>query len=248
MPQSEHIQQLDAIYARLQALAGEPEGAVSFAGRQRLGGRGFFPGASGFYSPHDLQRVVGRPQVSAMVVAHNWGSEKDWHAFQTEHGEPIDKVETWIQMLAFFAEAGIDPHDCFYTNVYPVLMRGEKSTGAIRGRKSAQWLDACVALLSDQIELLQPKVLLVLGKDAVALMARFPDEAFGKWRQFSTFRVADKIRISAIESAQVRGRDLAAVALMHPSYRAMNIRRYRGNEDETGHMIEVRMVRTLLGG
>lgn len=218
-----------------------------------LRGPAFFPGGYGLTdppSPSDPDTCLRRP---VMVVAHNFGTA-EYHRGLLERGvgEDIDRNnETWGGMNRRLDAAGVKRSWCFFTNVYVGLRPGQTLVGSFPGAMEKDFRLACRRSLLSQMSVVCPRVLVVLGMDAVGFMAT-SFAAFRAWRGprggYLAMSAIDKAGMSLIRHAQLADGIVApsSVALYQPSERR-NLRHRRWG-DAAGEDAEIVLLRQACAG
>lgn len=134
--------------------------------------------------------------------------------------------------------AGLDAHDCFFTNAFVGLKAGDDPTGRFPGADDAEFRSWCRGFLEDQVKSMRPRVVATLGSDARRFVAAMAPE-LSAWAPLLT-------PPPRIVRAPLGGQPTALVALLHPSgyHGSLGRRRYR---DFTGLQAEAALLRDALG-
>lgn len=162
-------------------------------------------GTAGFPDGAGLYRKTGDPMPcfpvgGVMFVGHNTDA-KDKHASRRTGGlspgePPRGRMPTWVRLYAIMERAGFDRQEMFFTNIYVGLMAGSIPRGPFAGASDPSFRAWCDAFLDEQIQLMQPRAIVTLGRKA--------GEAFG-WEH-------------GLAGMQQRaGVQFKGAALMHPS-------------------------------
>jgi DNA polymerase len=137
----------------------------------------------------------GAPRAAAMLVGEQPGNEEDLQGipFVGPAGRLLDQA---------LREAGLDREQCYLTNVVKHFKWNPKGKRRIHVTPNATEVRACFPWLKQEIELVQPQVIVCLG--AVAAQALFGP----------SFRVTRQ-RGQVLSSAFVPG--IRILATVHPS-------------------------------
>ena len=133
--------------------------------------------------------------------------------------------------------AGLDSHECFFTNAFVGLKAGDDPTGRFPGADDADFRSWCRHFLEDQIELKRPRVVATLGSDARRFVAALAPELTG--------RAPQRTPLPQIVLVLLGSQPTAFAALLHPSgyHVSLGRRRYR---DFTGLQAEAELLRDAL--
>jgi hypothetical protein len=133
--------------------------------KPRLRGRSFFPGGSGLFNGAK-QPLCARP---VMLVAREFGTQSYWN----EVGDGDESTEgTWSSLSRMLASTGVDPSSCFFTNVLLGVRASGKGDDALAALAHPVFVDACLAFLLEQIRVVNPAVVVTLGRIPTILAAR----------------------------------------------------------------------------
>ncbi len=137
----------------------------------------FFPGGRGFAGPDFPCRPV-------MILGHNFDTEENFKASVLLGYEGNPKAKTWPNLRThLLPNAGpLTEESCFFTNVYLGAIAATTSHNATeeKTRKkgntgpfpcSAEYKAACVKALPEQIAIVRPRVIALLGGYVPALFA-----------------------------------------------------------------------------
>ena len=95
----------------------------------RVMNRAFFPGGPGLYERNPTRF----PKNGTLILGSNFGNLRGFVSNEGElvcrdEVEPengVRKSETWKNLIPFLVDAQIDPRNCFFSNVFPVLHEGK---------------------------------------------------------------------------------------------------------------------------
>lgn len=181
----------------------------------------FFPGASGMpteHSWHDVQpgsrgipdRLPTADQRDVMVLGNFQATLTSYRRIVdgTIGGFPV----TWRALRHLLAP--IEPYRTFLTNVHPGLPDAESDTAPFPTTPS--YLDRCRRLLTAEIRLLQPRLIVSLGAPAARMLAAVTPglEQWAPWPGFAGLRGAGRQVVADCEVGEVA---FTATAVHHPS-------------------------------
>lgn len=186
----------------------------------------FFPGGSGLWKEEDdLPRW---PSGRVMILGQDFDSEVSYRKSMARGKEEL-KGGTWLHLVALLNAVGVSPTDCFFTNFFMGVRKGEKATGRHPDAGNESFVERCRQFLLFQIEIQRPKVILVLGGVVPEMLAPLSPElaAWHRCRSFAQIdRCAPLVRNATFPLAD--GPYAASVAVLtHPSYRRLNVHRRR---------------------
>lgn len=131
----------------------------------KVRGCSFYPGGCGLFDGAE-QPVPERP---VMLVGQDFGTLEYWNGLGTER-EPEDG--TWSGLRKLLASANIDPRRCFFTNALLGVRVAQSMEGPSPGLASAEYVDACMAFIHEQVRILRPVAVVTLGVVPTMLLAR----------------------------------------------------------------------------
>lgn len=192
------------------------------------GGMGLYPGGSDYI--HQLPKPI-------MVLGHDFDSVTGYKASLGNDTEDMEGP-TWSNLLGLLKDADLNPSACYFTNFYMGVRLQERSTGKHPGRTNREFVEACSNFLREQLRVVKPSLLLVLGTHVPPLLAEMAPGQLGVWRKASSTAIynAGNALVKDIdfgEGVSVR----AAVSLTHPCMRKANLWR-RGGSLEIGLLNE----------
>jgi uracil-DNA glycosylase family 4 len=141
-------------------------------------GVGFFPGCSGLFS-----EFTNDPRKRVMILGQDFGT-KDYYEGLGKEGE-IDTSVTCRQLGVLLADLGIKKEDCFLTNIFMGLRTQGKMIGPSAPANASSdnpFLIASKVFLREQIEIVRPDLVIVLGKHPAQTLAKWWPRDFGGWR------------------------------------------------------------------
>lgn len=201
-----------------------PAGVVPLPGH--VPGTAFFSPGAGLYRNTDAP-LPDFPVGGVMFIGHNLDAEGPYRrrlADGVPHGNPRRPMATWRNLYRLLDGAGIERAGCFFTNAYVGLIAGDKPTGAFPGARDQRFTRWCRDFLAEQVEMMQPRVVVTLGRPAAQFLG-----------------LADGIGLTRIAK-----RDFATAALAHPSMHPANVRT-RTHGGQTGVAAEIALLRDAAG-
>lgn len=203
--------------------------------------RGFFPGGNGCIGD------VPADPPSIMIVGNDFGRVSDYE-YAAQCGEE-DLAGTWSGILELLGRAGVNPDDCFFTNAIMGARNAstnDEVTGPSPGLKDAGFVARCAAYLREQMAIIRPRGVVMLGKNQSRVFAAaFP--ALAGLRRCSTWRNIDDAGLQwcddLLPDADFRSR---YCAIMHACMRASNMaqhgRHFRDARNDDAELALLRMV------
>ena len=127
-------------------------------------GTAFFPGGCGLWRGNALCGPMPEhfPTAPIMLVAHNYDSVAS-HERSKERGGEVDSFFWRDVLIPYMTEAGIDPHDVFFTNALMGCKPGS-ATGDMPAAPGYE--EQCSEFLERQIEIVEPRIVIALGDKA----------------------------------------------------------------------------------
>ena len=101
-----------------------------------LAGTAFFSAAAGLFVDDAEGSLPPFPFGGVIFVGHNLDSESAFLqrlASGEAHGGPERPMRTWRNLYRLLEAAGLDAHDCFFTNALVGLKAGDDPTGPVPG-------------------------------------------------------------------------------------------------------------------
>lgn len=219
------VHPVNYLFQRLGSLRHYHDGVIPVC--TPMEGTAFFPGGSGLWrEDRPSGPLPPLPIGKVMVLAHNFGCERDYEP--SRRGESL-RCPTWRNLLHLLEECCIRREDCFFTDFYMGLLKGNRSVGKFPSSK--EFDKECQRFLTEQINVQQPRLILTLGAVVPPVIAPLSPE-LARWRDCGTLKELDAQQISLIPSATFPNSDVrstvAVAALTHPCMPNISHRRYRG--------------------
>ena len=132
----------------------------------------FFPAGDG------LHYKDGPPTyIEYMVIGQDFDTyDKFKHLYDNTLSELDTKNTTWTNLLNLLGDAGIDKKAVFYTNAIMGYRDGGKNTGKSPAFKDDDFIKACRDFMIEQIRVVKPKKIIVLGANLFDFMAALSDD------------------------------------------------------------------------
>lgn len=188
---------------------------------QYIAGTAFFAAGAGLYIEDPSAPWPVFPFGGVMFVGHNLDAEEPYlERVRTgrSHGDPRSPMRTWRNLYALLDGAGVDRHECFFTNVYVGLIAGSKPTGSFPGANDPAFRAWCDVFLRRQIARMRPRAIVALGKPA---------------REFLGWSDGD------VGVVDIDGHPSERVCLAHPSMYPANLRTRGGLAAEIARLAAV---------
>lgn len=190
---------------------------------EEMRGPGFFPGCTG--------TIDSRQDISGlrfMVLGQDFDTATNHQLIDSSKGE-IEHNTTWRNLKVLLHDLAIEPSDCFFTNAYMGLRPNQtneknKNTGESPASKRGAELFAkdCQSFLKKQLEVIQPEVVLVLGKETAKFVSKaFPDEC-SKWKNFPTLKKLYEDEDNISIEFNLDGKPIQFLFVIHPSLNNSN--------------------------
>ncbi len=220
------------------AIAGYPDGCLQVPAP--IAYTSFFPGGLGLWNPARSDVLAEFPVGGVMVLGHDFHSERGYEK-SLELGMESPNQPTWRSLTKMLREAGVPLESCFFTNFYMGLRLGAATTGRYPGSLSPRFVTECRDFLRVQLEVQQPRLVLVLGAWVPSLVAPL-GRGLEPWTSRTTLREIDERGLSILSNVQLHsGGSSVWAALSHPSFypRSASGRVFRGHEGREAHELLV---------
>lgn len=200
----------------------------------------FFPGGRGLWYQRQQTSAPWMPRGGFMILGHDFHSEAGYRESFDRGYEPKTQP-TWRNLLSLLDRARIDPTQCFFTNVYMGLRSGTATTGKFPGATNPAFVERCLAFLRTQLDVLQPRVVLTLGRFVPPLIGRLSDD-LAAWRGAASLRRIDDAGGPIVHEARISVPSgfvtPTVIALTHPSLRHLSVerRKYRNFKGDAAEL------------
>jgi len=134
--------------------------------------QGFFPICTGTIDgSSDLSKL------NIMIVGQDFGSKTDYDKKKiSEKGENIEKQSTWKNLIPMLKNLGINPKECFYTNLLFGLRDSTSNVGISPSIDNKDYIKQSIDFFEKQMETLKPNLIIFLGKVTFALRSGIKDK------------------------------------------------------------------------
>ena len=191
---------------------------------EEMRGPGFFPGCTGTIDSR--QDITG---LRVMVLGQDFDTEANHKRIDKSKGE-IENNTTFRNLRKLLTELDIDVKDCFFTNAYMGLRPENNTEGKTintgtspAAKKGAEdFAKDCQEFFMKQLEVVQPEVVLVLGKETAKFVSKvFPEEC-SKWADIRTLKSFYEIEDNICNNIEFEGRAIKFLFVIHPSLNNTN--------------------------
>ncbi len=236
MPTNDEIRSLFQLQRKMVPAA---EGVMPVS--RMLPGVRFFPGGRGIWNDSPETPEAQLPIGGVMVVGQDWGDLAAYRQAKTEKTPtPLEENPTWKGLLERLTAAELPPGSCFFTNFYMGLREKTGKRIQFPGAKSAEYAAACRNFLLEQINTVQPKLIILLGARIPRRVAGLSEE-LNEWQKCKTASALDKN--GALKTDVRFGEHRTTVCwIIHPERRVSNLRR-RKFDGQKGEKAEVELMR-----
>lgn len=185
--------------------------------------QGFFPICTG-----TIDGSMDLSKLKVMVVGQDFGTKKDFDKKKIkEKGENIEKQSTWKNLKPMLTNLGINPSECFYTNLLLGLRKSESNVGISPALENEDYVNQCIEFFQKQIEAVNPKLIIFLGKVTFALSSGIINK-----KEIEKIDYIKSIR--KVNKSKPKFKDINCLYMIHPSFRAQQIsKKVWSAEDET---------------
>lgn len=146
-----------------------PDGVVEVP--KPIEGTAFFPGGLGLWIDKGVQPPP-MPTGKIMVLGQDFDTFASYVKAYTRGTEVAKGNATWRNLTRILENAHIPLTDCFFTNVWMGLRKDGKSTGPFPGKHDERFAQRCADFFKRQLEVQDPRLILVLGKEPLAFLNR----------------------------------------------------------------------------
>jgi uracil-DNA glycosylase family 4 len=171
-----------------------------------------------------------------MILGHDFGKVSDFQN-SIKRGEENQDALTWKNLKKMLDEYNIKIDDCFFTNV----IMGARPQGSalgknldIKNKNHLAFIRDCLCFLTKQIEILKPKLIIVLGKNTWQYLGTDFSEKLNSIELIKDFRTLDKKELSIIKDVKfsmIPNYQTNFCFIVHPTYRHISktVRRHFKN-------------------
>lgn len=189
---------------------------------KEMKGPGFFPGCIGTITADNKLE-----QFPIMVLGQDFDTEANHRDIIKQHGE-IEGNKTWTNLRKLLDELSLDANTCFFTNAYMGLrpsVKGikTKNTGPSPAAKKGGevFAEKCSGFFKQQLETIQPNLVLVLGKETARFLCNAFPGCFPKWekvKRVKNFYESDHL----FTDLEFGGKTIHFVFVIHPCMNSVN--------------------------
>lgn len=127
--------------------------------------QGFFPICTGI-----IDGSTDLSKLNIMIVGQDFGSETDYKNKNIAlNGENPQKQSTWKNLKPMLDNLGINPNECFYTNLLLGLRKSKSNVGISPALDNEDYVKQCIEFFQKQIDAVNPKLIIFLGKVTYAI-------------------------------------------------------------------------------
>jgi hypothetical protein len=229
--------ELDILFSEIRKFNDYPAGIERICGD--VPGNIFFPGGPGIYNAEN--GMISNREI--MIVGPQFNSNLNFNKLHGWQEHWLRITPPWHTLLLLLVNGGVDPERCFFTNVILGTKLWPESGTSNRKKKKSEgdvkkyFMEHCRSVFRLELEIQQPKVILVLGIKAAKFLSSFHPKLY-EWSVIRTIKEADQQVLSVMESIPLTKNSAPTlVLLVNPVGRHAHITRrrfgeYRGNEAE----------------
>jgi len=177
---------------------------------EKMKGSGFFPGCSGL---HDEQSDSVNKFV--MIVGQDFDTEINYNKLG-EKGE-VDSNTTWRNLKKLLNDINIPERICFFTNAYMGLRKDGKNTGSSPAKKSPQFAKQCQIFFEEQLRVINPELVLILGKETAKFMAETFPNHFDIWQRMGLLKQFYQDEKNISYDIEFENKKIRFLFVLHPS-------------------------------
>ncbi|GAC1300823.1 MAG: hypothetical protein NVSMB24_02340 [Mucilaginibacter sp.] len=177
---------------------------------EKMKGPGFFPGCTGV---HDNNSASADKFI--MVVGQDFDTKINYDKLE-EKGE-VECNTTWRNLKKLLKDINIDKDKCFFTNTYMGVRKNGKNTGPSPAKKSPWFVEQCQYFFQQQLTIINPKLVLILGREPAKFVAKmFPDQ-FDSWRNMKLLKQFYQKEKSIACELKFENQFILFLFVLHPS-------------------------------
>jgi uracil-DNA glycosylase len=234
---------VETLFEELKKVEPYPHGVVPVT--DRFEGFTFFPGGTGLYGTSPSNPFPSMPVGGVMVVGHNLFSQRKYdEMLLTLRAKGLLETQStsWRNLGSLLDSAGVPKDKCFFTNAYMGLIDADSSIGEFP--TTPEFTQKCVDFFKVQLQVMQPRLILSLGRHVAPFLSVVFEELEGRWvnkkNNFLTFNKIDTSKNAYIDEIRVQGLEhkVAMLALRHPSFQVAK----RTFEDKVNRAAEIALL------
>ena len=187
--------------------------------------QGFFPICTG-----TIDGSMDLSKLKVMVVGQDFGTKTDFIKKKiSEKGENIEKQSTWKNLIPMLKNLGIEPSDCFYTNLLFGLRDSVSNVGISPSIGNKDYIEHSNDFFEKQMDALKPNLIIFLGKVTFAINKGITDK-----KQIEKINYIKSIRELNKTKQEYKG--INCLYMIHPSFRPQQLgKRFWSEEDEINY-------------
>ena len=183
--------------------------------------QGFFPICTG-----TIDGSTDLSKLNIMIVGQDFGTKKDYDKKKiAEKGENIEKQSTWKNLKPMLNNLGINPNECFYTNLLLGLRTTDSNVGISPALENIDYVNQCIEFFQKQVEAIQPKLIIFLGKVTYAICAE------KKTKKTEIDKLQYIKNIIELNKTRPTYNNINCLYLIHPSFRTLQMSKNLWSEE-----------------
>jgi uracil-DNA glycosylase family 4 len=184
--------------------------------------QGFFPICTG-----TIDGSTDLSKLNIMIVGQDFGTKIDYDKKKiAEMGENIEKQSTWKNLKPMLNNLGINPNECFYTNLLLGLRTTDSNVGISPALENEKYVSQCVEFFQKQIDAIQPKLIIFLGKVTYAICAE------QKTKKSEIDKLEYIKNIIELNKTKPTYYKINCLYMIHPSFRPQQLGKKFWSEDD----------------
>ncbi len=176
----------------------------------KMKGPGFFPGCTGIHNSESAFQVK-----FVMVVGQDFDTKINYDKVG-ENGE-VDSNITWTNLKKLLDDINIRKDNCFFTNTYMGLRKNGKNTGASPAKKSPGFIKQCQDFFLEQLRVINPKLVLILGKEPAKFITRTFPGGFNSWQNMGLLKIFYQEEDNISIHLEFENKSILFLFALHPS-------------------------------
>jgi uracil-DNA glycosylase family 4 len=179
----------------------------------------FFPAGDGLYYEEETPT-----HIEYMVIGQDFDTIDKFRALQKDKKSELETGNTtWRNLLKLLGDEGIDKKSVFYTNAIMGYRDGGKNTGKSPAFKDEKFIAVCQKFMIEQISMVKPKKIIVLGANLFDFMAALSDD-LKAIKDVKKFKDLDKRIYRGVTFNNVGSLKCDILFMLHPSLFFANAR------------------------
>jgi uracil-DNA glycosylase family 4 len=179
----------------------------------------FFPAGDGLYYEEETPT-----HIEYMIIGQDFDTIDKFRALLKDNKSELETGNTtWRNLLKLLSDAGIDKKAVFYTNAIMGYRDGGKNTGKSPAFKDKDFIKACRDFMIEQISMVKPRKIIVLGANLFDFMAALSDD-LKAIKDIKKFKDLDKRVYRGVTFKNVDDYKCDLLFMLHPSLFYANAR------------------------